>query len=311
MSQGLSPRLLEPVLERHIDIIEKFTWLPFDLSQIDHLRVRGTEVVTSDKRYKANIYGVQPSLFDTWNTGLLLADTESGSNLFFRKKDSRLQAGMARTDQSWAYLQIFSQIGNTLWEVDPAIKFSMAPGFTMSDSDISNQHNQAVLVSLPNYAIMSKLRIQDIPYERLVIKLKDCENLQHSMKLRTALAAKLPPMSKVRFRDRSDYAYLDTPKQILEPIFTIAIILTLGLAYLNLSASVHKQLLSLRKEIGILRAMGLTAAQIQSMFTIQAFLTTFTTSLLGVMLGFAGACLLQYQQAIFLNLPLTIVIPWL
>lgn len=121
--------------------------------------------------------------------------------------------------------------------MEPAIKLSMAPGFTMSDSDMSNKHNQAVLVSLPDYAILSRTRIQDIPYERLVIKLKDRGNLQHMMFLRQALASKLPPMSRVRFRDLSDYAHLEKPKEMLEPVFTFAILLTLGLTYLNLSTS--------------------------------------------------------------------------
>lgn len=123
--------------------------------------------------------------------------------------------------------------------MEPAIKFSIAPGFTMSDSDISNKHNQAVLVSLPDYAIMARLRVQDIPFERLVIKLKNSGSFEHMMVLRNALAAKMPPISQIRFRDRSDYEYLDTPKKILEPIFTLAIIITLGLTYLNLSASMR------------------------------------------------------------------------
>ena len=52
----------------------------------------------------------------------------------------------------------------------------MAPGFTMSDIDITMKFNPAVLISLPTYASLANIKLKDIPYERLVIRLKELEN---------------------------------------------------------------------------------------------------------------------------------------
>lgn len=88
-----------------VDIIESFTWVPFDLSQIDKLRVKSTEVVTSEKRYRANVYGIQPSLFVTWNTRLLRADNEKDmDSKLFTRRNAKLQVGMGQTEVDWAFL---------------------------------------------------------------------------------------------------------------------------------------------------------------------------------------------------------------
>ena len=49
----------------------------------------------------------------------------------------------------------------------------MAPGFTMTDADLSLKFKPAVLISLPNFADYAHSKISTLPYERLVIRLKD------------------------------------------------------------------------------------------------------------------------------------------
>ena len=56
------------------------------------------------------------------------------------------------------------------------MELSMAPGFTMSDIDITMNFFPAVLISLPTYASIANIKFRDIPYERLVLRLKEIDN---------------------------------------------------------------------------------------------------------------------------------------
>lgn len=64
----------------------------------------------------------------------------------------------------------------------------MAPGFTMLEVERLTFNDQAILVSLPMYATMARSRIDEVPFERLIIKLKDYRNLDHIKQVKKALA---------------------------------------------------------------------------------------------------------------------------
>jgi hypothetical protein len=66
-----------------------------------------------------------------------------------------------------------------MFEVHPLFTMKMAPGFTMTDMDLSIYNKQAVLTSLPIYATYANTKISEIPFERLIIKLKEHRNLDH------------------------------------------------------------------------------------------------------------------------------------
>ena len=63
----------------------------------------------------------------------------------------------------------------------------MSPGFTMTDMDLSTYNKQTLLMSVPMYATLAQLKISEIPYERLVIRLKDYKNKEHLSILKEAL----------------------------------------------------------------------------------------------------------------------------
>lgn len=61
----------------------------------------------------------------------------------------------------------------------PGFTLNMAPGFTMTDMDLSIYNKQAVLLSLPMYATYTRQKISELYFERLIIKLKDHHNKDH------------------------------------------------------------------------------------------------------------------------------------
>lgn len=65
----------------------------------------------------------------------------------------------------------------------------MAPGFTMPDDERVKFSDLTLLVSLPMYANYGQIRIDEVPFERLTIKLKDHKNLDHIKQIKKALVS--------------------------------------------------------------------------------------------------------------------------
>lgn len=75
-----------------------------------------------------------------------------------------------------------------MYEVRPQFTMKMAPGFTMLDAERLQFNDQAILISLPMYATLARSRIDEVPFERLIIKLKDHKNVEHIKQIKKALA---------------------------------------------------------------------------------------------------------------------------
>lgn len=80
-----------------------------------------------------------------------------------------------------------SKIQNRMHVLRPLFTMNMAPGFTMIDNDVFVKRDQAVLVSLPIYAAMGRMRINEIQFERVAIKLKESDNPDHLKQVKKAL----------------------------------------------------------------------------------------------------------------------------
>lgn len=62
-----------------------------------------------------------------------------------------------------------------------------APGFTMPSDERMKFSDLTLLCSMPMYALYGQLRIDEIPFERLTIKLKDHKNLEHIKQVKKAI----------------------------------------------------------------------------------------------------------------------------
>lgn len=57
---------MEPILMNHTDILESFTWIPFDMKRLDEaeiIMVLASDFI-QDKQFKMGTYAVQPSFID-------------------------------------------------------------------------------------------------------------------------------------------------------------------------------------------------------------------------------------------------------
>ena len=80
---------------------------------------------------------------------------------------------------------------------------------------------------------------------------------------------------------------MDQVLNILDNIFAIAIGIMMFLCFFSLTASMSANLYDQSKEIGILRAMGMTKGRIRMLFFYEALILVFASCMLGVFVGVA------------------------
>ena len=74
----------------------------------------------------------------------------------------------------------------------------------------------------------------------------------------------------------------------------------------NMSANLYEQ----TKEIGLLRAIGLTKIRIKLLYFYEAVVLVFSSCLLGLMIGMAVGYTMMLQQKLILGVKLTFYFPW-
>ena len=74
-------------------------------------------------------------------------------------------------------------------------------------------------------------------------------------------------------------------EQIIDYIFLMTIAIMMFLCFFSLSASMSANLYDQTKEIGIMRAMGVTKMRIKLLYFYEALILVFSASILGVLIG--------------------------
>lgn len=73
-----------------------------------------------------------------------------------------------------------------------------------------------------------------------------------------------------------------------------------------MSANLYEQ----SKEIGIMRATGLTKKRIYLLYIYESFILVLSSSLLGILIGTIVGFSMTLQQALFTSIPLVFFFPW-
>ena len=89
------------------------------------------------------------------------------------------------------------------------------------------------------------------------------------------------------YKSYEDREKMDKVLNILDNIFGIAIGIMMFLCFFTLTASMSANLYDQSKEIGILRAMGVTKSRIRLLYFYEALILVFASCLLGVFVGVA------------------------
>jgi ABC-type antimicrobial peptide transport system permease subunit len=131
---------------------------------------------------------------------------------------------------------------------------------------------------------MAKMKVSQLPFNILSIKLKDPKNREHINRVKDALKDRLEVSGfsvwDYRIRDIvEDFENLDQVQAILKVIFSFVISITMFLCFFSLSASMSANLYQQSKEIGVMRAIGISKAQVLRIFVYEAFILVFSSAL--------------------------------
>jgi len=143
---------------------------------------------------------------------------------------------------------------------------SVMPGKQMTDRETSQ--STSMLISLP---LMKKLMglttsIPNFPFERVVIKLKEEGNEDHIAQVKKQLNL-LSQRKNAEVYDYNDaQGAFDDAASILDIIFNVIIISVMFLCFFSLSSSMTANMLEQKKEIGVMRAIGMRKARIYFLY---------------------------------------------
>ena len=131
---------------------------------------------------------------------------------------------------------------------------------------------------------MAKMKVSQLPFNILSIKLTDPKNRGHINRVKDALKDRLEVSGfsvwDYRIRDIvEDFENLDQVQAILKVIFSFVISITMFLCFFSLSASMSANLYQQSKEIGVMRAIGISKAQVLRIFVYEAFILVFSSAL--------------------------------
>ena len=88
---------------------------------------------------------------------------------------------------------------------------------------------------------------------------------------------------------------------LINIIFSMTIAIMMFLCFFSLATSMSANLYDQAKEIGILRAMGVTKGRIRMLFFYEALILVFASCLLGVFVGTVVGFTMTLQENLFLN----------
>jgi len=161
--------------------------------------------------------------------------------------------------------------------------------FSMSDRSENHRYRHSALISLPMYAVYANLTsVKNASFERISLKLKDDATRQQETELFNDIKKTLGNelASNIQFYSKfaDSTAEID---QTVSLLFDVVIVITLFLCFFSLSSAMSANLYEQAKEIGVMRAIGLTKGRIIMIYVYEAFIMIFASSILGIIIGVA------------------------
>ena len=140
------------------------------------------------------------------------------------------------------------------------------------------------LVSLPTFNYMSEQLMDENHYKVLMIRMHDPSNHDLIDKIGKALDKALPGGIQIHLTYKQ-VSSSGSITEIVNYIFYLTIAVMMFLCFFSLTASMSANLFEASKEIGILRAMGVTKGRIRMLYFYEALLLVNASCLLGIFIG--------------------------
>ncbi|MHA2324798.1 MAG: ABC transporter permease [Promethearchaeota archaeon] len=184
------------------------------------------------------------------------------------------------------------------------------PGFSFEFGASSMQAvGGGVLISQDTY-----LKIMDIPpvpyIDRIFIKLRedhtisayDIENIINEY-YRTVYDYNLYNLERSVAQQQSTFF-------VLETLFTLIALTTVFICIFGLLSSSYSTIIERKKEIGIVRTLGLRGKEINSLFIIESLIIMISSGTIGIIVGWLSAWIVTSNLSTLSGQPSVLYVPW-
>jgi len=151
--------------------------------------------------------------------------------------------------------------------------------------------------------------VSDVPLSRLLLKIDPglSKYVRDNLKKRIEESA----FGTGRIWDyEHDIEPLQIPTQIMKYIFSLTTFIAMFICFFSLTSSMFTNVYEQTKEIGVLRALGVTVGRMHRVYIYEAFVLVLASSILGMLIGMAIGYAMTMQQSLFTQLPLPFVFPY-
>ncbi|CDW77763.1 family protein [Stylonychia lemnae] len=329
------PNVVDPILQKYSDLVDSYAYITGSLASIDDAKISDIEISDKGKvnPNRMQIYGVTPSIYDATISDFLVKGTYNestglpfGEQLYTARGSqgigmSSVIADLTDTNypeenfRNTVLFSISSSVYNRFFQLRSIFDNKKSPAFIMTDRMQSEGYRHHGIVSMTSFVQYANFdSMKRITFDRVIIKLKDPLNMKNSDAFISGMRKTLTP-----YQDKTLNVYnyndgvenVQRMETILNMIFNVIIAITMFLCFFSLSSSMTANLFEQSKEIGIMRAMGLTKVRIILLYIYEAFVLVMASSLLGILIGTLVGFSMTMQQMLFVEIPLQFFFPWM
>lgn len=193
----------------------------------------------------------------------------------------------------------------------PALTFSQFPGVQPQNAIVSSP--ALVRLSRGKYA-----GVQDLPWLEFLVKFKEGVTEDEISEVESDLANAIENYKEASndgvvveiWEYNRSIEPIQTATEIMTYFFYFVAVLAMLVAAFSLVSSMFTNIHEQSKEIGVMRAIGVTKSMMFRVYAYEGFVVVMSSSLMGFAIGVGVGYTMTIQRALFTLLPVPFLIPW-
>lgn len=291
----LMPSEIEPTLESVSNLIDFISWETHDLSS-PYQNISVSSLISSDEltliQISTHLYGVTPFYTKSIKNKYIVMASKNDSTTVDLTEQLYTPRGMQgsgisgsqeaqlslnpKSSSSNYKMNMFTDKWNSFIRLRDTWSTKFMPGRYMTDRE--NARINDVIISMPTAKKLLGIstNLENFPYRRVLIKLKNQGSGSDRQSVKLALQQATTNKDATVYDSSSASDSMSSSVKILDIVFGVIIGSVMFLCYFSLSSSMSSNMIEQKKEIGVLRAIGLTKIRIALMYMYECFILIFT-----------------------------------
>ncbi len=282
----------------------------FDVSLGDYINFNSLDIrlYGIDENYKDIVYNPQSIVFSEGNK------EEAFDKVFKEEKDNIIISTAIATELDLHLgdsARINVQRGDEQEVVITTIVgvASSMPGLNRFKENVNQAYDGGVICSDDNYIKYFNIPGGDEAYiDRIFVKVK--EGVNHD-EVEKEIDGILGEDHNLAIRSTQDTIVgAEQQFKVIQYLFVAILGGTIVIGMFGLIASAYSSIIERKREIGIVRTLGLHGDEVTRLFTIENMILFLASSSAGGLIGFTMSALLTRNMIIFTETPIRVSIPW-